>query len=163
MTPDDATYGGSEAPIGSRVGSRLTLHLGVLVQPYRSSSRQVRAVTTGDVAQWLENRYGIMGTFYKVHADDVFGPAIENSIEGSLESLLMGHAVDPWASAMTRIESRFRDFISSREVERVGIRGTPTKRALMGISSRLKRGRGPRRPSFRDSGLYMNAFRAWVD
>jgi hypothetical protein len=145
------------------MAKRPVLHLGVFVQPYSNSGRTVRAVTTGDVAQWLENKYEIMGTFYKVHADDVFGPAIENSLEGSLESLLMGRAVDPWASAMTTIEQRFRTFISSREVERVGIRGTPTKAALKGINPRLKRGRGPRRPSFRAAGLYMNAFRAWVD
>lgn len=140
-----------------------TLHLGVLVQPYRNSTRKVRAVTTGDVAQWLEDKYGIMQRFYDIHGDDIFAPALENSLEGALESALMGQAVDPWGPAMDKIEVGFRQFISSKEVEQVGIAGTPTKRALMGYNSRLKRGHGPRRPSFRDSGLYMGNFKAWVD
>lgn len=140
-----------------------TLHLGVLVQPYRTPGKKTRAVTTADVAGWLEDKYGIMAKFYEVHGDDVFAPAIENSLDGALESLLMGSATNPWDSAMQTIGVEFRKFISSKEAERVGIPGTPTKAALKGINPRLKRGRGPRRPSFRASGLYMNSFRAWVD
>jgi hypothetical protein len=79
---------------------------------------------------------------------------------------MMGQRVDPWARGMGKIEQRFRDFISLREVERVGIPGVPTKAALRGISHRLLHPyarSNQRRPSFRDTGLYMNSFRAWVD
>jgi hypothetical protein len=139
-----------------------TLHLGVLVQPYRTRSRKASAVTTADVAGWLEKRYGLMQKYYDVHGGDVVGPAIEKSLDGALESLLMGGNVDPWGSGMQAIMVDFRRFISSKEAENVGIPNTPTKAAIMGINHRLKKGRGPRRPSFRDTGLYMNSFRAWV-
>lgn len=138
------------------------LHLGVLVQPYRTPGKKVRAVTTGDVAQWLEDKYGIMEKYVDIHGDDVIAVAIENSLDGALQSLLMGGVVDPWGSAMQKIAVDYRRFISSREAEHVGLPNVPTKAALMGVNHRLKRGRGPRRPSFRDTGLYMNSFRAWV-
>jgi len=140
------------------------LHLGVLVQPYRARSRRVGAVTTGDVAEILEARYGLMAAFYRVHQEEVV-EAVGNSLSGAFETLMMGQRVDPWGEAMQSIQSAFRKFISSREAERVGIPGTPTKAALRGVNHRLKhpyRKSNPRRPSFRDTGLLMASFRAWV-
>jgi len=139
---------------------RLTLHLGTLVQPYRQ-----RGLTTGDIAEFLEHRYGIMNAFLRVHGDDVMD-AVEESLLGALEALAMKQVVDPWGRGMQAIEREFRDFISSREAERVGIPGTPTKAALRGVSHRLLHPyarSNARRPSFRDTGPYMNSFRAWVD
>lgn len=155
---------------GPALGSgSLTLHLGVLVQPYRAmqvaQGRRVSALTTADVARFLEARYDLMATFYRVRNKDVIG-AIENSIHGSLESLLMGQRVDPWGNAMQSIQSAFKDFINSKQAETVGIPGTPTKAALRGVNHRYKHPymkRNPRRPSFRDTGLYVGSFRAWVD
>jgi hypothetical protein len=147
------------------VGRRLTLHLGVLVQPYRSTGKNVRALTTGDVAQFLEDKYDIMATFWRVRERKI-GEAIENSFSGALESLVMGQRTDPWGPITQSIQSQFRDFISSKEAERVGIPGTPTKAALRGVNHRLKHpyaSGNPRRPSFRDTGLYMTSFRAWAD
>lgn len=141
------------------------LHFGVLVQPYRSRSKKAGALTTADVARFLEDRYGIMATFYRVHGKDV-ATALEQSLGGALESLLMGQRVDPWGRGMQAIQQEFRDFISSKEAERVGIPGTPTQAALRGVNHRLKhpyRKSNPRRPSFRDTGLYMTSFRSWVD
>jgi hypothetical protein len=145
----------------------------VLVQQYRSHPNKPRrgagakmsALTTADVAQFLEKRYALMETFYRVHEKDV-AKAIEGSLEGALSALLSGARVNPWARGMGQIETAFRDFISTREAERVGIPGTPTKAALRGVNHRLKHpyaARNPRRPSFRDTGLYMASFRAWVD
>lgn len=163
MSPAD---GGAAKPANAALSpgsTRLTLHLGVLVQPYRTSNKKATAVTTGDVAQWLENRYGIMAAFYRVHEADV-AKAIENSLDGAMESLLMGRAVDPWGTGMQQIQEEFRDFISSKQAEQVGIPNTPTHAAIMGYSHRRKHpyARGPRRPSFRDTGLYMNSFRSWI-
>lgn len=144
---------------------RLTLNLGVLVQAYRSRSAKARAMSTGDVAEILEAKYGLMAAFYRAHERDI-GRAIESSLSGALESLLMGQAVDPWGAGMQVIQQEFRDFINSKEAERVGIPGTPTKAALMGVNHRLKRPykrSNPRRPSFRDTGLLSNSFRSWVD
>jgi hypothetical protein len=141
----------------------VTLHLGVLVQPYRTLGKKTQAVTTGDVARWLENRYHIMEAFSKRHENDM-NAAVENSVGGAIESLMMGQVVDPWGSATQTIEQEFRDFILSKEVESCGIPGVPTAAALGGQSFRRKRpyARGPRRPSFRNTGLYVGSFRSWV-
>jgi hypothetical protein len=149
----------------TRVKSRMTLHLGVINQPYRSNSKSVRAMTTGDVAKILEDKYGIMGVFYRVRQKDVH-KALTDSMQGALESLLMGQRVAPFNRGMGKIQSAFKNFINTRESERVGIAGTPTKAALMGINHRLAhpyRRSNPRRPSFRDTGLYSASFSSWID
>jgi hypothetical protein len=161
--PDSGSPGVTRST--DRGSRRLTLHLGVLVQPYRSSTAKAGSLTTVDVAEILEAKYGVMEAFYRVHKDVVMG-AVARSMEGALESLLMGRRVDTWGSATQLIQSEFRRFISSREAEKVGIPGTPTKAALRGVNHRLKHPyakRNARRPSFRDTGLYMASFRAWVD
>jgi hypothetical protein len=140
----------------------LTLHLGVLVMPY--DTRKKRVVTTGYVAEKLEERYGVMQKFFDVDNKFVIGQ-LENSLEGALESMLMGRSIPPFAAANSAIEARFRDFIASKRAEQVGIPGTPTQAALMGVNHRRKHPysrKNPRRPSFRDTGLYMTCFRAWV-
>ena len=168
MAMDDVTgryTGGVDIPSRPYVpGHPLTLHLGVIDQPYRTPGKKARTVTTGDVAGFLEKRYALMETFYKVHQGDVAG-ALENSLAGALETLLMGRVVDPWGSATSQITSLFRRFISSGEAERCGIPGTPTKAALRGISHRLKRpyrSSNPRRVSFRDSGMYVDSSISWM-
>jgi hypothetical protein len=150
---------------GLTVPGKLTLHLGVLVQPYRARGKKVGAVTTGDVAEILEAKYGVIGAYYRVHEKDV-AKSLENSLKGAIESMMLGAPIrDPWSGGMAEIDSGFRDFISSMEAEKVGIPGTPTKAALKGVNHRLKRpyaSRNPRRPSFRDTGLYMRSFRSWI-
>jgi hypothetical protein len=147
------------------VGRRVTLHLGVIVQPYRSTSRKSTGLTTGDVAQFLESKYGLMQTFFNVKEKRIAG-AFENSMAGAIESLVMGHKVDPFGRATQCMDQMFRDFINSKEAERVGIPGTPTQAALKGVNHRLKRPyakSNPRRPSFRDTGLLVSSFKSWVD
>ncbi len=151
-----------------------TLHLGVMVMPYRAKFRTKKSgkvgkpVDTGMVAEFLEADYGIMQAFARedVHGKDIVR-AVENSLESALKSLSAGGPPDPpWAAGTGEIESAFRDFIDSQEAERVGIPGTPTKAALAGVNHRLKhpyRKTNPRRPSFRDTGMYVRSFRAWID
>lgn len=183
MTP--AADSGSPATASSAALSytparRLTLHLGVLVQPYRgfglATGRKgnrthrkrvagvIRPVTTGDVAGFLEARYGLMETFYRVRGA-VIGQAMEDSIGQALEALMMGRAIDPWGSATQKIQASFREWISSRAAEQAGMPGVPTKAAMRGVNHRLAhpyRKSNPRRPSFRDTGLLMASFRSWV-
>jgi hypothetical protein len=158
----------------------LTLHLGVLDQPYafagslkgfrstkwlkQRNGGKHSALSTYDVAMILEKRYGLMAAFYRVHQSDVAND-IEKSLEGAMQTLMMGHAIDPWGSATQSIMARFRDFINSREAERVGIPGTPTGWATWAVNHRLKHpyAHNPRRPSFRDTGLFVASFRAWID
>lgn len=143
-----------------RVGTGLVLTLGVLDQPYANGE----AVTTGDVAKILEAEYGIMRAFARVHSR-VITDAIASSVENAITALVNGHRIDPWAAGLQKINQAFRVFINSREAERVGIPGTPTQAALKGVNHRLKRPyrkSNPRRPSFRDTGLFVASFRSWV-
>jgi len=163
----------------------ITLHLGVIDQPYTSydggkkaanpnrrrrgrdaiatPEKKARTVTTGQVAQWLENRYHVMEVFYE--EDGGVLDLLNESLHDAMENVLMGAPVgaNPFLEATSEIQKRFKKFISSRAMESLGYPGVPTKAALMGVNSRLKRRRGPRRPSFRDTGLYQASFMAWVE
>lgn len=174
----------------------MKLLLGVIDQPYtswtggkkaaapgRRSKRApagrkgvARTVTTGDVAEWLEDRYHVMEVFFE--DDGGVLALLEESVQDSIEDLLMGAPSDgnPFAAGTSTIESRFKRWLSNGSIERLGIPGVPTRAALMGISSRFKAGRngglvqrrgksvmGVRRPSFIDTGLYQASFKAWVE
>lgn len=160
----------------------VTLHLGVIEQPYTSydggrraarpsrrkkgeapPAKAKRTVTTAQVARWLEDRYHVMEVFYEV--DGGVQAALEASVQDAMENVLMGApvAANPFLEATSEIQKRFKQFISNRTMETLGIPGVPTRAALMGANSRLKKRRGKRRPSFRDTGLYQASFMAWVD
>jgi hypothetical protein len=164
MSPDDSSQGAPSTPLRPGVSQRLTLHLGVVVQPYRARSAKAGAMTTGDVAEILEARYGLFTAFWRAHDQDCAGD-LEVSLGGAMESLMMGRAVDPWGSATQAINQRMRDFVNSKEAERSGMPGVPTKAALMGVNPRLAhpyRLSNARRPSFRASGLLVGSFRSWM-
>lgn len=140
----------------------VTLHLGVLDVPYADEG----GTTTGDVAEWLESKYHVMGVFYANSAQGIADDMAEG-MAGTLESLLMGRPVHPDAvfdAATTRIKTRFSNFLLSGAIEGLGVEGVPTKASLERRSSRFKKGRAPAaRPSFIDTGLYESSFMAWVD
>jgi hypothetical protein len=83
---------------------------------------------------------------------------------GAFETRAMGGpVVDPYASAGQNIENAFRQFLSLKEMDKLGVPGVPTQAALEGRSKRFKSGKGPApRPSFIDTGQYQSTFRAWV-
>lgn len=151
------------------------LHLGVIDIPYvdlspptkkgKPRKRTAGTVTTGDVAGWLEDEYGIMQHFIDLHGPDI-GDALAKSIDGAMESLLMGAPLghEVFGTATAEIEQMFHTMLATRELEGLGIAGVPTQAALDGKSSRKKKkNSGGRRPSFIDSGLYDSSFKAWVD
>lgn len=145
-----------------------TLHLGVADVPYASKSRK----TTGDVAEILEGRYGIMQAFWARHGQDYVDGLVMDSMQ-AMEASLSGKSMKAdTRSVLSQMQHDFRTFISSREAESA-VRGVgpmrfpvPTLAALRGVSHRYKhpyaKGHG-RRPSFRDTGLYEASFRAWID
>lgn len=140
-----------------------TLHLGVVVVPYQSGRNRK---DTGEVAQILEDKYGVMAAFWRARGKDYVDDLVMGSVQ-SLEASMTGRStrIDP-RSVLSEIGHGFRQFISNREAERAGIRGVPTQAALRGVSHRRAHPyarRNPRRPSFRDTGLYMASFRAWID
>lgn len=155
----------------------ITLHLGVSDIPYTNSKG---AKTTGDVAEILESKYGVMQAFVNLHGNDI-AKAIEGSVVGAFESAMMGAPPrnDIYGTGTSEIEEMFRRFLSGREMDGLGIAGVPTAAALAGKSARFKSGYvkkirlripelgavtiQPSRPSFIDTGLYEGSMKAWVD
>ncbi|ELM7725916.1 hypothetical protein Q2P40_004332 [Escherichia coli] len=134
----------------------ITFHLGVIDVPYEDEN-----TTTGDVAEYLEEKYQIMQTFFDRYSKDI-ADLMANDMAASLENMMAGAppAKDPLAESMSRIHDLFVAFLDNTEMN--GLPGVPTRRALDSISRRFKNKKGPPRPSFIDTGTYQAAMRAWV-
>lgn len=141
----------------------LTLHLGVTDLPYANDPK---GTTTGDVAEILEGKYGVIQSWYD-HREQWVADTMAEGMSGALESLLMGAppTLDPFGSSMSKGEQNFREFLDSSEVESYGIQGVPTQAALKGVNHRMKHpyAKRARRPSFLDTGLYQSSYKMWVD
>lgn len=151
------------------------LVLGVIDLPYADASyAEVRArkpkvkpggsLSTGDVAQILEDRYAVMQAFYDLHGEQIANELID-AIEGAIESVNMGAplTIDPVGSATSKIEDMFKQMLANKELD--GRLGVPTLAAQEGHSKRFKqpyKKRAPR-PSFIDTGLYQASFKAWLE
>lgn len=134
----------------------ITLHLGVIDIPYEGEE-----TTTGDVAGYLEEEYQIMQTFFDRYSNEIIG-FMTDDLAAGLENMLAGapQSRDPFAKAMSKVHNLFVAFIDNQEMN--GMPGVPTRRALEGISKRLKNKKGDPRASFVDTGTYQAAMRAWV-
>lgn len=147
----------------------MKLHLGVMDGSHGDTE------TIAEVAQYLEDKYDVMQNFFDAHAGDIaddFAKSFAIAIEDMMSGLPVGN---PFNSATSKTEARFQKFIDLAEIEKMGIEGVPTQAALDGVRSSLKKKkeikgrkyrskvRGTRRQSFFDTGLYMNAFKCWVD
>ena len=181
--------GGSYAP--TRAGTvsappnRITLNLGVIDMPYHNYAppekvsqakkgkvnkpvkpkSDASTKTTGDIAEILEDKYGVLDSFAFARLPDI-AKALEESIAGELETLLMGGhpGGNPFQSAESSITTMMKKFISAQEIEHMGIDGVPTQAALNGVNHRLKHPyakANERRPSFIDTGLLLNSLKAW--
>lgn len=160
-----------------------TLHLGVTDIPYaydqqtqvrdakgklrRGKSREVvKSITTGEVAEILEDKYHLMELFFEENADAIVAN-IEDSLKGAIENLALGGvAQDPYGDGTQKIDEAFKKFITEGAVERLGIPGTPTQAALDGVSHRKAHPyakKNKRRQSFVDTGLYVANFISWID
>jgi hypothetical protein len=120
---------------------------------------------TVDVAKILEAKYGLFSAFYSLHENDIKQLLID-SLAGALENLHMGGVApaNPFDASMQQLQSLFRKFLYTGEVERMGIEGVPTQAALDGVSHRTKKKKyGHRRPSFIDTGTLELAFRSWIE
>lgn len=161
----------------------MILHLGVLEMPYvnapaakarknpgkrsKAPPRTARGgtKTTGQVAGYLENNYGLMQAYFSMYSRNISGQ-IEESMRDALESMMMGApaTLNPMGAATSEIETDFKRALSLREFDG-RLQGVPTKAALAGVSHRFKhpRAKRPSRPSFIDTGLYQASFKSWVD
>lgn len=178
--------GSSLAAAGHDTGSDLrrmdeaamttTLNFGVVDLPYANAPRGAgekrtgATVTTGDVAGFLEDRYHVMELFWEIKQDDIVG-AIERSWQNSADAIAMGAPLnlDPSGAAMAEISTMFHTFISTKQLDGI-VPGVPTQASLEGVSHRFKKkksktkkkkNKGPR-PSFYDTGLYLDSFVAFM-
>lgn len=138
-----------------------TLHLGVTDDlPYAHGGKSVY-----DVAVINEGKYGIMQFFADVHGQEI-AHELSEAIVGSFESMLQGKPPSPdlYAQASPQIELMFQNFLDRKEMDNK-VPGVPTAASLSGISLRFKskKNKSGTRPSFIDTGLYENSFRAWCD
>jgi hypothetical protein len=187
-TPQADGGGSYSAPkvFAKNAPSHLTLNLGVVVVPYANEAQPEKipqakkgkankpvkpksasgTQTTADVAEILEEKYGVMDTFAFAMLPDI-AKDLEESLAGALETLMMGGrpSANPFASAESAITARFKNFLATGAIEHMGIEGVPTQAALDGVNHRLKHPyakSNPRRESFVDSGMYQSHFIAWM-
>jgi hypothetical protein len=139
----------------------MELHLGVIDIPYNDPDGS--STTTGDVAEFLEAKYHVMELFFIEHEQEI-AEALAQAMANQIELLVKGAPApaNPFEVAEQQIFVLFDRFISTEEIAKINP-DTPTQAAVEGRSKRRKGGKGPRRVSFRDTGQYMAAFRAWIE
>lgn len=136
----------------------MILHLGV-----DNDIPELSGASTHEVGSILEAKYGLFSAYYE-NRKEVITEHIANSIVGALEDMQLGApAGDMFGAAGAAISEDFRNFLNDSTIETLGIPGVPTKAALNGVQSAKKKKRGPRRPSFIDTGILRKDFKAWVD
>ncbi|EJP8593797.1 hypothetical protein NWJ87_005202, partial [Salmonella enterica] len=98
----------------------ITFHLGVIDVQYEDEN-----TTTGDVAEYLEEKYQIMQTFFDRYSNDI-ADLMTNDMAASLENMMAGAppARDPLAESMSRIHDLFVAFLDNTEMN--GLPGVPT-------------------------------------
>jgi len=153
------------------------LHLGVVDVPYAHSTAPASGkkpptspgstLSTGDIAEILEARYGIMETFFEMHAQEI-ADDMRDALQGKLEDILLGAPIDVGGELFTAgelgaIEEKFRKMLDNRELDGK-VAGVPTAAAQAGVSHRFLHpyAKRPSRPSFINTGQYQAAFRAWA-
>lgn len=74
-------------------------------------------------------------------------------------------SLDPFGSATSKIEDRFKQMLSTRELDSLGFPGIPTAAAQRGVNHRFKHPYKKRaaRPSFIDTGTFQASAKAWVE
>ncbi len=122
--------------------------------------------TTGDVAEWLEQKYHVMLHFYELHQKEIVAD-LEESWKGAIVSLVLGGPahLDVSAEATDKIKQRFSDMLDQRELDRLGYPGIPTGAAMRGVNHSMSHpyARRAARSSFIDTDTYRRSFMAWVE
>ena len=120
-------------------------------------------VTTGQVAEILEEHYQVFQIFVQEHYDEI-GEYLAQAIADQIADLAAGAPLprDPFLDAEQRIEALFRNFLETGEIESIHP-DLPSFAALAGKSRRFKSGYGPERPSLIDTGQFMRSMRAVME
>jgi hypothetical protein len=168
------------------MGNFVKLVFGVTVANYPRGNK-----TTGDVAQLLEDKYHVMGTFAQLYEGNICA-MLESSVARALETQLRGVplATAPFEGACEKIDNLFRQAIDVKAYDGL-IEGVPTEASIQGVRSHLKnnpnntefkwvidkktgkrklrrRNKKKRlermnRASFFDTGQYTRNFKSWVE
>ena len=154
-----------------------TLVLGVNDVPYtnvtppeRKKGEKIKSghQTTGDVAEILEDHYGVMQQFFEQNEAAII-KLMEESIQGSFETLMMSGFGSPNinAAATDAIDRMFQIWLDAEKATQLSAKyPVPTGAALAGVNHRKKHPYAKdnaRRPSFIDTGLYQSSFRSLVE
>jgi hypothetical protein len=136
----------------------------------RSATRSQRqygvGMTAKDVAKELEDKYAIVETFYNMEEDHIVD-LIEDAFLEDLEEVMQADKVSRKGisdEATNQIQERFKQNLLLKKYDGV-LGGVPTLAAQRGVSHLQAHPftrRAPR-PSFVDTGNYMNSFRVWVE
>ena len=151
------------------MGFDVKLSLGVFNVPYESEEKKRffegndSLHTTHEVAEFLEQQYGVMEAYAQSH-NQTLTNCIANGFFNVLEEVVSGKMQsNPFETGLEEIREDFQRFLTSYEAERVNIPGTPTLDALRGVIRRYNVYEGPRRPSFVATGLYKESFAAQIE
>ncbi len=117
--------------------------------------------TASEVADALENRFHLLSSFAEYKEEEI-AEILAEGMERVIAELFETGENPGLAHVADGVQPLFSDFIKLYEAESV-IEGTPTKRALAGYKSLQRPHKGPRRPSFFDTGTLVDNFRAWVE
>ncbi|CAB4132097.1 hypothetical protein UFOVP136_38 [uncultured Caudovirales phage] len=147
----------------------MKLHLGIKDLPYGHAhgSHGNANATTGEVAEKLEKKYGVMEEFFNLHDAEIV-ETIAETLADSLADYLSGIPSnnDNVNDEISKdIKHLFKKTIIGKEFDGK-IDGVATQASLGGVNHRKKKGvnrnRGVR-PSFYDTHLYADSFEAWLD
>lgn len=137
------------------------LHIGVIDLPHPGGGKS--ELSTGDLAEILEGKYGLYSVFVDANLEKIEAQCAD-SLQDAMDNMLAGGPApeNPFAAAEQDIREDFVRFLDTSEMEKIGVRGTPTEAALKGVNHRLKLNKGPRRPSFIDTGTLRASTAVWV-
>jgi hypothetical protein len=124
--------------------------------------------TTAEVGQMLEDKYHIMEHFWQAKGNAIVGE-MEPALQVAFEDILSGGTPQSLDTVFLQVTGNvftmFQNFIDLKEMDSLGYTGIPTMAAKKGVNHRLKHPYAkdnPERPSFKDTGVFMAAFRMEV-
>lgn len=155
-----ATRYGARSPLTATTKKRRPKQMSASQQAYGAGK------TTKQVANELENKYGIVEKFYAMEEERI-ADLVEDTYGEAIEKALMMRPVSKVripSAATEKIEARFRSNLNAHRYDGV-IHGVPTLAAQRGVNHLLQQPYAKRgsRPSFVDTGMYSRSFRAWVE
>ncbi len=138
------------------------LNVGVIDLPHPGGEKS--GLTTGDLAEILEGKYELYSGFVELHQEDI-AAALVDSLDDALDTIIGAGVVpsNPLAAAEQKVTTLLRTYFDNEEIAKLASQGVPTAAALKGVNHRLKLSKGPRRPSFIDTGALRAASDCWTE